>query len=124
MTYATLAFVVALAGAAAAADLPAYTPDASAPCDQIPAVYHWNLAPLFASDAAWDAARTQLLADVPKLADLLGQARRPAAARGVPRSLFQLHNRANALTLYPNMRQAVAQTDDAAAAMVQSTWRR
>ena len=99
MTYATLAFVVALAGAAAAADLPAYTPDASAPCDQIPAVYHWNLAPLFASDAAWDAARTQLLADVPKLADILGQARRPAAARGVPRSLpaAQPGERAHAL---------------------------
>ena len=33
--------------------------------DPLPAV--WNLSPLYASDADWEAARQSLLADLPKL---------------------------------------------------------
>ncbi len=121
MTYATLAFVAALAATAAAAELPPYHPDANAPCDQIPAVYHWNMSPLFASDDAWDAARTKLLAEVPTLAAYQGKLGDPQQLEACLDLYFRLHNQANALTLYPNMRQAVAQTDDVASGMVQSS---
>ena len=121
MTYATLAFVAALASAATAADLPAYHPDATAPCDQIPAVYHWNLTPLFASDAAWDTSRKALLAAIPTLTPYAGKLGDPKQLRACLDLYFRLHNQANSLTLYPNLRQSIAQSDDAATSMVQSS---
>ena len=54
-----LALVLAV-GIAAAADLPAYTPDPNADRASIPDVYKWDLSPMFADDAAWDTEYEQV----------------------------------------------------------------
>jgi oligoendopeptidase F len=99
--------------------LPAYTPDATAERSSIPEVYRWDLTPLFASDAAWDEGRDALVADLPKLAAYEGKLGDPAALEACLELYFELHNRANFLTLYPNLRQSTAQSDPEVAAMVQ-----
>lgn len=117
-----LASLVVLAAAAPAfADLPPYAPDATTACDAIPAIYHWNLAPLFPSDQAWDDARKQLLADIPALARYQGKLADPKALRECLDLYFQLHDRASFITQYPNLRQSVSQSDDQVGAMVQSS---
>jgi oligoendopeptidase F len=118
--FVTLA-LLAIVGPAAAADLPAYKPDATTPCDAIPAIYRWDLAPLFASDAAWDAARKTLLGEVPALAGYEGRLAEPKALRECLDLYFRLHDQASFLTQYPNLRQTTAQSDDGAGAMVQSS---
>jgi oligoendopeptidase F len=105
--------------AAAGADLPAVTPDANAPRSAIPDVYKWDLSPLFASDAAFEQARAKLLADLPSLGKFERKLADPAALSGCLDLYFRLHRDANFLTLYANMRQSAAQTDDAAAALVE-----
>jgi oligoendopeptidase F len=99
--------------------LPAYTPDATADRASIPEVYRWDLDPLFPSDAAWDEARKALLGNIPKLAAYEGQLGDAEALEACLELYFELHNRANFLTLYPNLRQSTAQSDPGAAAMVQ-----
>jgi oligoendopeptidase F len=113
--------VLALGIPAAAAELPAYTPDATVPCDAVPGIYHWDLAPLFPSDAAWDAARKKLLGEVPALARYEGKLAEPKALRECLDLYFRLHGDANVVTLYPGLRQTTAQSDDGAGAMVQSS---
>ncbi len=117
VTLALLALVVP----GAAADLPAYTPDATVPCDAIPAIYRWDLSPLFASDADWDAARVKLLGEVPALAKYEGKLAEPKTLRECLDLYFRLHDAASFLTQYPNLRQTTAQSDDHAGAMVQSS---
>lgn len=117
---ATLA-LFAIVGPAAAADLPAYGPDATTACDAIPAIYHWDLAPLFASDADWETARAALLADVPSLAKYEGRLGDPRQLRECLDLYFQLHDRGSFLTQYPNLRQTTAQSDDRTGAMVQAS---
>ncbi len=90
--FVTLA-LLALVGPAAAADLPAYTPDATVPCDAVPGIYRWDLSPLFASDAAWDAARVKLLGEVPALAKYEGKLADPKALRECLDLYFRLHDR-------------------------------
>ena len=109
---------LALPGAAPAADdLPAVTPDASAPRASVPAVYRWNLTPLFASDDACEQARRALLAELPALAAFQGRLADPAQLAACLDRYFRLHRQANFLTLYANLRQSTAQTDDALAAL-------
>jgi len=113
-------FTVTLTPSARADDtLPAYMPDATAERSSVPEVYRWDLTPLFPSDRAWDEARMSLLADLPKLAAYEGQLGDPAALEACLELYFELHNRANFVTLYPNLRQSTAESDPEAAGMVQ-----
>jgi oligoendopeptidase F len=100
-------------------ELPSYTPDANAARTAIPAVYRWDLSPLFASDAAFEQARIKLLADVAALAPYEGKLANPATLASCLELYFRLHRAANFLTLYANMRQSTARADDAAAALSQ-----
>jgi len=102
-----------------AADPPAFTPDSNAERSTIPEVYKWNLTPLFSSDEAWDAARLKLLKDIPGLAAYDGKLDEPAALRSCLELYFQLHSDGNFVTLYANLRQSTAQSDETANAMVQ-----
>lgn len=102
-------------------ELPVWSPDANAPRSTIPGVYTWDLTPLFASDRAFEQARVKLLAEVPGLARYEGKLGDPAALVGCLDLYFRLHRDANFLTLYANLRQSTAQTDDAAAAMGQTS---
>jgi len=117
----TLLLLSVAIAAAASAQLPAYAPDATALCDQVPAAYRWNLGPLFPSDAAWEAARQALLAAAPRLGRYAGKLADPQQLRACLDLYFRLHGDANLVTLYPNLRQTTAQSDDAAAAMVQAS---
>ena len=66
-------------------ELPVWSPDANAPRSAIPAVYTWDLTPLFASDQAFEQARVKLLGGAPGAGQVRGQARRPGSAGGLPR---------------------------------------
>ncbi|HUJ44391.1 MAG TPA: oligoendopeptidase F [Opitutaceae bacterium] len=108
-----------LAAAAPAAELPTYRPDANAPRAAVPDVYKWNLSPLFASDQMCEQARLNLLKAIPSLGQYQGKLGDPAALAACLQLYFRLHREANFLTLYANMRQNTAQTDDAVGAMSQ-----
>jgi oligoendopeptidase F len=114
---------VCVAGAvsAQAGGLPVYKPDATAARASVPDVYKWNLAPLFASDEAWERAGVELHADVAKLAAYKGALGDPAKLADCLELYFKLHRTANFLTLYANLRQSTAASDDQAGAMVQKS---
>lgn len=109
-----LAAAVAVAG-----DLPVYVPDANAPRSAVPAVYTWDVTPLFASELAFEQGRQRLLGELPVLARFEGKLHEPAALASCLELYFRLHRDANFLTLYANLRQSTAQTDDTAAVMGQ-----
>lgn len=110
----------ALADARAAKnELPPWKPDATVARDAIPAIYKWDLTPMFASDEAWDAARLELLRRVPELAFYKGKLADPASLCGCLDLYFELHNTANYLTLYPNLRQVPEQSNDKFNGMLQ-----
>ncbi len=118
----TAALLVALPNGAAAeldAAWPAYTPDANDPRSAIPAIFTWDLSPLFASDEAWDAARLKLLAEIPGLEVFEGKLADPASLQACLDLYFRLHSNANFVTLYANLRQSTALSDGTANAMVQ-----
>jgi oligoendopeptidase F len=104
---------------AVAADPPVFTPDSNADRSTIPEVFRWNLSPLFASDEAWDTARLKLLKDIPGLAAYNGKLAEPAGLRACLELYFRLHSDANLVTLYANLGQSTAQSDETANAMVQ-----
>ncbi|MBI5836799.1 MAG: oligoendopeptidase F [Candidatus Eisenbacteria bacterium] len=118
---AALAVLLAAAAVAAAAPdpapLPAYTPDANTPRSAVPDVYKWDLSPMFASDAAWEQGRVALLADIPQLSKYKGRLADPKALLACLGLYFRLHGEVNRLTLYANLRQTTAQSDDRAGAM-------
>ncbi len=105
-------------GALRAADLPAYTPDSNHPRSAVPAAYTWDLKPLFDSDAGFEAGLVRLRQDIPALAPFSGRLADPATLFGCLDLYFRLHNDANKLTLYANLRQSTALTDDTANALV------
>jgi len=118
----TAALLAALPGPGAAevdAAWPAYTPDANAPRSAIPEIYTWDLSPLFASDEAWDEARLKLLAEIPGLEVFEGRLADPASLQACLDLYFRLHSDANFVTLYANLRQSTALSDEVANAMVQ-----
>jgi oligoendopeptidase F len=115
----TAALLCVPAFAATPAALPAYTPDANTPRAAVPSAYTWNLSPLFASDQAFEQALTKLQADVPALAQFQGKLADPVALFDCLDLYFHLHRDANALTLYANLRQSTAQSDDTASALGQ-----
>lgn len=100
-------------------DVPEVTPDANVDRSAIPEIYTWDLDPLFVSDEAWDAARVKLLAEIPALAQFDGGLADPAALAACLDLYFKLHLDANFVTLYANLRQSTALTDENANAMVQ-----
>jgi len=116
---AMLASIVTTAAAETATDLPAFTPDANMERSAIPEIYTWDLDPLFASDDAWDAARTKLLSEIPALAQYDGKLADPAALTACLELYFRLHLEANFVTLYASLRQSTALSDETANAMVQ-----
>jgi oligoendopeptidase F len=101
------------------ANLPAFTPDSNADRSTIPEVFKWDLAPLFASDEAWDTARLKLLKDIPGLTAYDGRLAEPAALRACLELYFRLHSDGNFVTLYANLRQSTAQSEEITNAMVQ-----
>jgi len=121
-TLVTVALLTAVPNGIAAefaADPPVFTPDSNAARSAIPEVYKWNLAPLFPSDKAWDAARLKLLTDIPGLEAYDGKLAEPAALRACLDLYFRLHSDGNFVTLYANLRQSTAQSDETTNAMVQ-----
>ena len=100
-------------------DPPAFTPDSNASRSNIPEVFKWDLGPLFPSDEAWDEARLQLLEYIPGLEAYDGRLAEPAALLGCLELYFKLHSDGNFVTLYANLRQSTAQSDETANAMVQ-----
>jgi oligoendopeptidase F len=94
-------------------------PDANADRADIPEIYTWGLDPLFASEEAWDAARLKLLEDIPALAGYEGKLGDPAALTACLELYFRLHLEANFVTLYANLRQSTALSNETANAMVQ-----
>ena len=119
LTFVVLCTVMIAAGATAQDGLPAYSPDANDDRSAIPEIYTWDLDPLFVSDEAWDAARLKLLAEIPSLASFDGRLADPAALAACLDLYFKLHLEANFVTLYANLRQSTALTDETANAMVQ-----
>jgi oligoendopeptidase F len=110
-----------VATAAAAVELPAYSPDSTAPRSAVPEVYQWDLSPLCADDQGFAKELTALLAALPALAEYEGRLGEPAALNECLALYFRLHRQANGLTLYANLRQNTALADDQAGAMVQSS---
>jgi oligoendopeptidase F len=115
-----LAMLTAFPGAAGTSEkLPDYTPDANTPRSAVPDIYKWDLSPLFASDEAWDAARSKVLGEIPALAAYEGKLADPASLNACLELYFRLHSAANFVTLYANLRQSTALSDETANAMVQ-----
>jgi oligoendopeptidase F len=100
---------------------PQYTPDANAPRSAIPALFKWDLTPLFASDQAWERGRAKLLSEVPDLDAFEGKLGDPARLLACLDLYFALHQEANFVTLYANLRQSTEQSSDSAATMVQKS---
>lgn len=109
----------ALAASARGADLPAFTPDANAPRSAVPALYQWDLMPLFTSDEAFAAGLQKFQSELPALGRFAGRLGEPAALADCLDLYFRLHRDANFLTLYANLRLATAQTDDTAGQLSQ-----
>ena len=72
MKLTAIAFAAALVTLAAPLTQAATTPAAATPATAANPPALWNLAPLYADDAAWDAARQKLLAQMPQLKALQG----------------------------------------------------
>jgi len=102
-----------------AAELPVYTPDANTDRSAIPEIYRWDLSPLFSSDEAWDQARTKLLGEIPGLEKFDGKLADPASLQACLELYFRLHSDANLVTLYANLRQSTALSDETTNSMVQ-----
>lgn len=111
--------IFCIAGIARAEQLPEYQPDPNTPRSAVPDAYKWNLAPLFPSDADWEKARVKLIEEIPALSKYRGRLSDPVALEECLRLYLRLHKDANFLTLYSNMRESVALSDDVASGMVQ-----
>jgi len=80
--------------------------------DPLPAV--WNLSPLYASDADWEAARQALLADLPKLAALKGTLGKSAKSLLAGLDALSAANlRFDRLRVYASMKQSTDNRDTA-----------
>ena len=82
----------------------AVKPDASAARAGIPERYKWDLAPLFADDAAWEAALPVAGADVARLGGFAGKLADPAELARCLDLYFATRIATNRLTLYAALR--------------------
>jgi oligoendopeptidase F len=97
--------------------LAAYVPDATHVRAQVPEQYKWNLDQLFPNDAAWEARLVELTGRVPELNRFKGKLDDPKAMRDCLALYFELHDAANHVTLYSNLKLDTALSDDAAGGM-------
>jgi oligoendopeptidase F len=96
-----------------AGDLPAYEPDANHTRDRVPDAYKWDLTPLFATEAAWEAEVAALEKEIPKLAAYEGTLADPASLKKCLDLYFDLHNRASHVQQYANLARATELTSEA-----------
>lgn len=108
-----------IASTAHATELPEYTPDANAARASVPAVYQWDLTPLFADAPAWEAAMASVERDLAGFDAHRGKLGDPRHLREALDLYFDLHDRANHCTLYANL-QHETQLDDAGFTSMQS----
>lgn len=92
-------------------DLPPWQPDASVARAAVPAVYTWDLSPLFDGVEAWQAAFDAARRDVGRFAGLTSELSRPAKLAAALELYFDLDWRTNRLALFANLRRDTAQTD-------------
>jgi len=121
ITRAALATILifTLASPALAGDLPQVTPDPTADRASIPDVYKWDITPLFADKAAWEAERVALHDEYGKLAAYQGKLGDGKALRQCLELHFALHDRTNRVTMYANMLLDGEQTNEEYQAMQQ-----
>jgi oligoendopeptidase F len=94
-----------------------YTPNPNAARGDVPAIYRWDLTPLFADDAAWQKSMDNLQSQLPSLAAFKGTLSDAKQLEACLVLYFDLHNRVNHCTLYANLKASVALNDDHAQAM-------
>jgi len=104
-----------MATSALAAD--AYKPDPNATRASIPKDYQWDLTPLFASDAAWESSRAKTESDFATLEAYKGKLKDGKALKSALETYFRVHDAANNVTLYANLRLTTDQSDAAAQGM-------
>ncbi|MEN8005461.1 MAG: oligoendopeptidase F [Candidatus Krumholzibacteriota bacterium] len=107
----TILTCAVLAGAAVAAELPDYKPDANATRSEVPDAYKWNLSPLYESPAAWEGELDTLRDEIKGLAAYQGKLTDPAALKKCLDLYFGLHDRASHVTQYANLALDSEQTD-------------
>ncbi|MGC4113743.1 MAG: oligoendopeptidase F [Myxococcales bacterium] len=100
----TLAMLMNAAPPAKAAAAPAFLPDANLERAKVPDQYKWKLAPLFADDAAFEAALAAAPASRAKLAAFKGKLADPKSLRECLDLYFATRRDVNKLTLYTNLR--------------------
>lgn len=93
-------------------ELPEYTPDANHSRDQVPDIYKWDLSPLFASVADWEAELKQLGEEIPKLAGYQGKLDDPETLKKCLDLYFNLHDRASHVQQYANLARAMELTNE------------
>ncbi|MBK9776400.1 MAG: oligoendopeptidase F [bacterium] len=103
--------MLSVAAASFAADLPPYKPDANATRAQVPDIYKWDLKPLFADNAAWDAELKAVRAGLPALQAYAGTLGKPSAMAGCLKLYFDLHDRASRVAQYANLALDSEQTN-------------
>jgi oligoendopeptidase F len=103
--------MLSAAAASFAADLPPYKPDANATRAQVPDIYKWDLKPLFADNAAWDAELKAVRAGLPALQAYAGTLGKPSAMAGCLKLYFDLHDRASRVAQYANLALDSEQTN-------------
>jgi oligoendopeptidase F len=95
-----------------AGELPEYTPDANDNREEIPDIYKWSLAQLFATDADWEKALGQLDKEIPRLVAYQGKLNDPAALNKCLALYFDLHDRASHVQQYANLALMTGLTDE------------
>ncbi|MBK6733660.1 MAG: oligoendopeptidase F [bacterium] len=103
--------MLSVAAASFAADLPPYKPDANATRAQVPDIYKWDLTPLFADNATWDAELKAVRAGLPALQAYAGTLGKPSAMAGCLKLYFDLHDRASRVAQYANLALDSEQTN-------------
>ncbi len=107
-------FVLLVAVAAVAG----YTPDPSAPREQIPVEYQWHPTDIFPDDAAWELEMTAVAADIPTLTEYKGHLADSAASLlAANKASEELTNRLYKLYMYAQTKYDVNQADSAARTM-------
>jgi oligoendopeptidase F len=94
-------------------------PSASMPRGEIPPQYLWDLSALFPADAAWEEAMMRVETDLHKLKAFEGRLEDGKALAECLKIYFDLHVRANRVTLYANLKHASDMVDPANKAAVE-----
>jgi oligoendopeptidase F len=97
---------------AMADDLPAYTPDSNADRADVPDAYKWDLGKLFADDAAWERAATELTTEIEDLRSYQGKLADGPTLLACLDRYVELHSKVNSVTLYSNLQITTDSGDD------------